>query len=377
MSDLGIDLSDTRQDGPRRGRRRSPMGCLAVIVALVVLVGGGWFVLERGVDAFQSRFAKPADYPGPGHGKVLVEVKEGETASDIGDRLEKRGVVETAAAFRDEAAQNPDSLGIQVGFYELKREMAAEDALERMIDPKNLVQDSVTIPEGFRIDQIVDRVAAETKISRKSLTRTLMRPQSIGLPASAKGNPEGYLFPETYAVRPNETARSLLGAMVEQTETVQQDLDMEAKAEELGLSVEEVMVVASILEYEGFRDEDLPKIARVLYNRLDDGMALQLDSTVAYANGVSGTVWTTEQERANDSPYNTYKHVGLPPGPIGSAGERTLDAALNPAEGNWLFFIPVNLETGETVFNEDLAGHNRAKQELLDWCRRTDSPNCA
>jgi UPF0755 protein len=136
------------------------------------------------------------------------------------------------------------------------------------------------------------------------------------------------------------------------------------------------MTLASILEYEGSRPEDLDKIARVFYNRLDEGMALQSDATVAYANNLQGTVWTTQEQRDNPSPYNTYVHPGLPPGPIGSPGQKTLEAALNPADGDWLYFVPINLKTGETAFAETFAEHQANVAKLKDWCRETDSPNC-
>jgi UPF0755 protein len=133
------------------------------------------------------------------------------------------------------------------------------------------------------------------------------------------------------------------------------------------------MTIASILEYEGSRDEDYPKIARAIYNRLDKGMALQSDATVAYANNLSGTVWTTQAERDNPSPYNTYVHTGLPPGPIGSPGEKTIEAALNPAEGPWIYWLVVNLKTGETRFNTTLEGHNQDKAVLQEYCSKSDA----
>ncbi len=105
-------------------------------------------------------------------------------------------------------------------------------------------------------------------------------------------------------------------------------------------------------------------------------MALQSDATVAYANHLEGTVWTTQAQRDNPSPYNTYVHTGLPPGPIGSPGEKTIEAALGPAQGDWLYFVPINLDTGETAFAATFAEHQANVAKLKDWCRRNDSPNC-
>ena len=155
MSDLGLELEGRRRNGPKRA-----LGCLAVLVALAVLAGGGYFVVTKGMqgmDAIRGRFSDPAaDYPGPGRGKVLVEVRDGDTSADIAATLAKKGVVESSEAFTDAAREEPDSVGIQVGFYELKREMASEDALAVLIEPKNLLQSAVTIPEGLRVEQVLE-----------------------------------------------------------------------------------------------------------------------------------------------------------------------------------------------------------------------------
>jgi UPF0755 protein len=227
-----------------------------------------------------------------------------------------------------------------------------------LVNPKNLIQARVTVPEGSRIKDVTKAIVKHTDITAAQVRAALSKPAALGLPASAGGRVEGYLFPATYSVVPGETAQQLLKQMVAKTVEVTKSLDLDARASALGYSPEQVLTMASILEYEGSRKADLPKIARVFYNRLDDGMALQSDATVAYANNLSGTVWTTQAQRDNPSPYNTYVHTGLPPGPIGSPGERTLEAALNPAQGDWLYFVPINLETGETAFASTLAEHN-------------------
>ena len=164
--------------------------------------------------------------------------------------------------------------------------------------------------------------------------------------------------------------------MVDKTVAVAQDLDIGTRAKALGYTGEEILTVASILEYEAKADEDYAKVARVLYNRLDDGMPLQLDSTVSYVSGRKGDVFTTEDERNAESAYNTYQNTGLPPGPIGSPGEKTIEAALNPAEGSWLYFVAVNLETGETVFSNTFAEHNRAVAQLQQYCKTAPDGVC-
>lgn len=385
MTEFGPDDTHTGgyADPPRRGRSRASRrrgsrlrGCLPLLLVFAVLGAGAWFGGNWAVDRIHSLVGEPADYPGPGHGSVTVEVAQGDTSAAIGRKLKAAGVVKSVDAFTSAATANPRSRSIQVGFYQLKKEMKASDALAVLLDPNNLVQAKVTIPEGARVDDIVARIVKSTDFPQAQVEALLKAPAKIGLPPEAKGNPEGYLFPATYTVPPKMTAQQLLQQMVAKTREVESKLDIATRARALGYSVEQVMTLASILEYEGQRDEDLPKIARVFYNRLDKGMALQSDATVAYANKLKGTVWTTASQRANTSAYNTYVHTGLPPGPIGSPGERTIEAALHPADGDWLFFVPINLRTGETAFASTLAEHNKNVAKLKEWCAETKSDNC-
>jgi UPF0755 protein len=355
---------------PRRGRFRS---CLPMLVVLVVVLAGAWFGGNWALDKVKSVLGDNPDYPGPGSGSVTVEVKQGETSTMIGRDLKAAGVVKSVGAFTDAAVANSQSRNIQVGFYQLKKEMKASDALAILVDPANLIQARVTIPEGYRVKDIVKAIAAKTDISAASVRAALRDTAALGLPPEADGNVEGYLFPATYTVVPGEKALQLLKQMVAKTKQVESDLDIAAKAKALGYTPKEILTIASILEYEGSRDEDYPKIARAIYNRLDKGMALQSDATVAYANNLAGTVWTTQAQRDNPSPYNTYVHTGLPPGPIGSPGEKTIEAALNPADGPWLYWLVVNLRTGETRFNETYAGHLQDKAVLQEYCKTSDA----
>ena len=245
-----------------------------------------------------------------------------------------------------------------------------------LIDPANLIQSRVQVREGARVKDVVKAIVQGSDFTRQQVRQAMADPNALGLPPEARGELEGYLFPATYNVPPDLTVQQLLSQMVAKTKAVEEELDIQTRAQALGYSVREMMTMASLLEYEGSRAADLPKIARVFYNRLDDGMALQSDATVAYANNLSGTVWTTSAQRNNPSPYNTYAHVGLPPGPIGSPGKASIEAALNPAKGDWLFFVPVNLRTGETAFSATKDEHDRAVQQLKDWCAKTNSENC-
>jgi UPF0755 protein len=343
-----------------------------------VLAAGAYFAFDAGVEALRDRFNPPEDYAGEGTGSVLVEVEDGDAASDIAAVLVKKDIVKSEEAFTTAAAEDPESVGIQVGFYELRRQMSAEAALSVLVDPANLIQSTVGFPEGWTVDLIVARLADETDFGRKQYEKLLRKPAKIGLPDYARGNAEGYLFPATYQLPPNATPRSILTMMVNRWEQAAEDADLEAAAGRLGYSPGELMVVASLVESEASRAQDRGKVARVIYNRLEgdetDGL-LQLDATVNYASGRDLGARTTEAERAIDSPYNTYRNPGLPPTPIEAPGEAAIAAAAQPKDGNWNYYVTVNLRTGETKFAESYQEHLQNQDELDEYCR-TQSDAC-
>lgn len=341
-----------RADVPvKTGSHVSLLGGVARLVLLSVVVGA----LLYGALRFTGMIGSAADYSGSGTGSVEVVIKAGATGVQIGEVLEEAGVVKTAEAFYQESLSDDRSSMIQPGTFRLRQQMSSEAAMDALLDRTNRIETNIVIPEGSRVGQIVEAIVKASDLSEDEVTDALDNPDDIGLPAAADGNPEGYLFPATYSVEDGMSARDLLRQMVAQTVKVEQELDIADRAAELDLSSEEVLTVASILEYEARRDEDYAKVARVLYNRLEEDIPLQLDSTVSYVSKREGDVWTTEAERADPSEYNTYQHIGLPPGPIGSPGRKTIEAALNPADGNWLYFFAD--KQGVTHFNRTFEDH--------------------
>ena len=366
-------------DGGRRRKRRSVPGCLAVLVALAVVAGGFYFVVSWGVGAISDRFFSSAeDYEGPGRGKVVFEVVEGDVSSQICRNLKKKDVVASVDACIEAATANPDSGRIQVGNYQLKKEMAAADAIAILVDPDNIVRNNVTIPEGLRLTDILDLLAENTDHSVAAFEKVLQDPSSIGLPDYADGNAEGYLFPSTYDFGKKETPVSILTAMVDRWEQAARDADLEGVAADLGYTPAELMIIASLIEAEG-RGDDMPKISRVIYNRLEgdetNGL-LQIDATVNYAaDNELGAVPTTDDLEI-DSPYNTYQNPGLPPTPIEAPGDAAIQAAANPADGGWYYYVTVNLATGETKFAETYDEFLRFKDELRAYCETESEGAC-
>ena len=282
-------LDEPAEGGRRRrkSRLRSIPGCLAALAALAVLFGGLYYVATMGVDLLKDRLASPGDFAGPPRGKVVFEVESGDTVAQMGRNLKADGVVKSVDAFTAAAANEPKSNAIQVGYYQLQKEMPAADALAILVDPANILKNTVTIPEGLRVTDILDILAEKTDFGRPAYEKVLANPASIGLPDYAGGNPEGYLFPSTYDFGPNDGPKAILTKMVDRWKQAATEADLEGAAARLGYTPGELMTIASLIEAEAF-PEDMPEVSRVIYNRLDvpndsdtNGL-LQIDASVNY-----------------------------------------------------------------------------------------------
>jgi UPF0755 protein len=251
----------------------------------------------------------------------------------------------------------------------MKTQMRAIDALRLLINPgSSRIRAQFTVPEGLRLSAQIDVLAKGTKIKRSNFQTALKKPKALGLPKYAKNRPEGFLFPDTYELTAESTATSTMQQMVTQYKAVAKEMQLEASAKKLKKTPYEVVTVASIVEKEVNREEYRAKVARVIYNRLAKDMKLQMDSTVTYAENLKGTT-TTAKQRQSRSPYNTYRYKGLPPGPIAAPGKAALQAAAQPENGKWLFFVTVNLDTGETKFATTEAEHDQNVAEFQAWCQ--------
>ena len=347
------------RDGRRRRRRFRWIAPLAALLVIVVpLAVGGVYAYSL----YQSKY-HPADYSGDGTGSVVVQVPSGASASSLGPELVKLGVVASSRAFVLAAEHSSNPAGLLPGFYGMHKHMQASLAYALLLNPKNLVQVTVTIPEGWRLSQTVAWLGAKSGIPASAYAQVLKDPASLGLPGYANGKPEGYLFPATYEVLPHETALSVLKGMVQRFDQEAAYVNLPAAAKQAQLSPGQVITMASLVQAEGGRLSDYPKIARVIYNRLAQGIPLQLDSTVLYGLNTFG-ILASDQQLNSPSPYNTYRHKGLTPGPIDSPGNAAIQAVLHPASGNWLYFVTVNPKTGETLFTSSQAQFEQFRQEL-------------
>lgn len=372
MSDLDLGMHHPTHRGPRRSVGRA---CIPVLIALVIVLGGLGVVVWRGADVVTGLFAEAQDYSGQGTGTIRVEVLEGDSTTDIGARLARADVVASVDAFTEAAAGEPRSLSIQPGLYELREQMAARAALAALVEGEAMIDTSVTVPEGFTVGETIEQLAEGSDLSREELERATRFPQRLGLPGWANGDLEGYLYPSSYRVDSRTTATDALARMVAEFGSTTDELSLVSRAGAMDLAPRQIVTVASLVQAEASRPADFPRVARTIYNRLEERMPLQLDSTVHYANGDdSGDVFTSQEQRDNPSKYNTYRHRGLPPGAINSPGERALRAALDPTRGNWRYFVTVDLETGRTLFARSYREHKRNTAKLRRYC--AESTQC-
>ena len=371
MSDLFDE--DGKVDGAEIGRRVK--SDIAVLIALAVLIGGGWFAATKGYAKYMD-WRQTDDYIGTGVDDMQITIPAGASLTDMGLILVKADVVKSTKAFQSAAAKQAKSTAIQAGTYKMKTHLPAASAVARLIDPATYkVVKRVLVREGLRVSAIVPVLAKGTGLTEDQFNAVLKDPSKLGLPAYANNNPEGFLFPDSYEVADKPDALTILKTMTAEFATVAVSEDLANRATAMGMTPLQVLTVASIIEAEVNRPEDRPMVARAIYNRLQgktetgQPMKLQLDSTVIYANGGTGTLTTTDAQRALDSAYNTYKVDGLPPGPINSPGKSAIEAALNPADGTWIYWVVVNPQTGETKFASTDAEHQANVAEFQAWCK--------
>ncbi|KUG54250.1 hypothetical protein AVL62_03155 [Serinicoccus chungangensis] len=361
-------------DHPRRRHRRNPwlvmlaLG-MAGVVVLVAAVYSFGSVRSLVPDLAAGDDVSTADYEGEGSGEVMVEIPRGAAGADIAQILVEEDVVGSVSAFSAALQADPDSAAIQPGTYRMANQMSSEAALGRLLDPEFREFSGVTVREGLWVDETFTVLAEGT--GHEVADYEAVDPADLELPAAAEGELEGFLYPSTYDFAPDSTPAEQLQAMVDQGTRVYDELGIPDE------DLREVVIKASIVQGEGQFAEDLPRIARVMENRIEGNSEtngfMQMDSTVHFIYQERGRAGTTEEQRSNDSPYNTYVHPGLPPGPINSPGEDALRAALEPEPGDWVYFVTVDPSTGETKFAETYEEHLVNQEEFLQWCE--DNPD--
>jgi UPF0755 protein len=361
-----IDTFMSSDPLPPSKHRRSVVRRLTAIMLLVVAVIFIWLAVQLIQGATQSD-----DFEGAGSGQVVITVERGDSLTEIGRALEAAGVVKSVDAFIAAAGANDQAATLGPGKYSLQLQMSGESALALMLDPSSRDASRIVLPEGLRLNQTIDVASEATGIAKKDFRTALEDPAALGLPDWASDRPEGFLFPATYDTTGEEGAADLLQDFVRRFNQASADVGLVERSQAVGLSPYEVLIVASLLQAEGVPN-DFAKVSRVIYNRLDAKMPLQLDSTVAYALDVTDISLSAEQLKAQ-SPYNTYENTGLPPTPINSPGEAAIEAALAPAKGKWLYFVTVNPDTKETKFTKNYDTFLKYKREFQAFLATQDN----
>lgn len=365
-----------RERARRRKRRRLVVLGLATVLLLGGVAGGGYYL-------YRSFVAIP-DFDGPGTGSVVVQVDDGDSTSRIATELAQKGVVADPRAFTQAAADDDRIRSVQPGFYLLRAQMSGEAAVELLLDPTARVGqldirggvqlDDTRAPDGTVALGVLSQISqatctstdgAKTCVSVDDL-RTAMAttdPGKLGVPAWAvegveKAEPnrrlEGLLVPGRYDVQPGMPAVDVLRALLATSAVRLEASGLVAGAQKIGSSPYEVLILSSLVEKEAIT-ADMPKVARVIYNRLGIGQRLELDSMVNYPLDLQA-LRTTAADRAKPGPYNSYQSAGLPPTPIAAPGREAITAALTPAAGDWIFFVRCQTD-GTSCFARTLPEH--------------------
>ncbi len=332
--------------GPRRGGRVVKV-VAALLVCGLLAAGAAVVWVQRQVD--------PSGDPGA---PVTVEIPMGSSTQRISEILDDRRVVDSARAFRLYVrARNAGPF--LAGSYTLRRNDSFANIVTTLEKGPEISFERLTIPEGYTLEQVAERVGklpgrsaeAFMQVAQSGVVRSRYQPEG-------STNLEGLLFPDTYKFDPKEDERAILQRLVTAFDNVAAQVGLDRVTEGGLVTPYQAVVVASLVEREAKRDVDRGPVARVIYNRLRRRMLLQIDATLLYARGEHKNR-VLDADKAIDSPYNTYENTGLPPTPIAAPGRESLAAAIDPPEGDFLFYVTVNDCTGETVFGRTNADHER------------------
>ena len=355
--------------GAKKGAGKSGIAFLMAFILLAVLGGGVFLGYNKVKDFFVA-----ADYDGAGNDPVQVTIAKNATLTDIGNTLVDSDVVKSTKAFVNAAGENPRGKNIQSGTYNMRKQMSAANAVTLLLDPKARITAGVTITAGQTSMQIFATLSKETKIPLKDFQTAAKNPKALGVPdfwykrrdgkPAATKSIEGFLFPDTYEFDPKLTADQILAVMVKRFLDVTGELGFVDKVQNtLSVSPYESLIVASLAQAEAGVPKDLPKVARVAYNRAYKAhMPLEFDVTANYWLELNGKAakhsgkLTPEEIDDPKNPYNSKSKVGLPIGPIGNPGEAALKGAMQPPAGNWLYFVAIDKD-GHSVFTNDYQQH--------------------
>lgn len=368
---MGIDdvfeTEHSRSELRRRRRnriiRRRRVTAIVVVLALLVSVSGVVVFTTAG-DVVAGLFETKKDYEGEGEGKVNVTIIPGASASQVANQLVEEEVIQSAGPFLKEVEER--GVVIQAGTFTMRKHMSSKAAVDILEEAE--AAHRLTVAEGHTIKTIKAN-AVKAGVDEKQLDKAIdgKKPKDYGLDVDAP-NLEGYLYPATYDIDPTQPAEELVRQMVGKTKN---------ELNKLAIPHDDAhyyLTLASLVQVEANSDPEVQaKVARVFVNRVgkksQTAGKLQSDATVAYIHGAREDLTTTKKERQSNNPYNTYKHKGWPPGPINSPGEPAMRAAMNPAKGDWQFFVATDPDNGTVKFASNYKDHQKNVEEFRKWLR--------
>lgn len=346
-----FDIERDERPPGRPQRRRWVLVLVGILAVLVVLVA---------VIALWVRSQiNPSGAPGK---PVQITITKGMSTDSLASLLEREHVIKNATVFSYYVKFNGGADSIKAGDFDFRTNSSMGQVVKVLEAGPKVEIDRITIPEGLNLKEVAAKVGALPGRSADSFL-ALAKGGTVHSRYQAPGSTdlEGFLMPETYFIDRKDDETRILTRMVIAFDDTASQLDIEGGAARLGLTPQQVVTVASLIEREAKVDEDRAKIARVIYNRLAKKMPLQIDATVQYALGQQ-KARLLNKDLEIDSPYNTYKVAGLPPGAIASPGRKSLEAALNPTAGNWLYYVIADAN-GRHNFADTAAQFERFKAE--------------
>ncbi|PRB13439.1 endolytic transglycosylase MltG [Microbacterium sp. MYb62] len=373
LDDLFVPHDDHVDAKPKKKKRRK--GCLIALIVVLAILGGMAAVGVWVANAYGDKISdvmgwgEPDDFePGLATGEVFVTIKDGDTGSPVSTALYEAGVTKTQDVFYDYLVDENIAVIFYPGVYRLQEKMTAEAALEALRNKDNKLENTVMVDEGGTVVSSLPEMAATLGLPLADFEAAVQDPSQYGVDAPSL---EGWLFPARYTFDPEVTAPQVIQRMVDRTR------ESLAAAGVPDADAERVLTIASIIQREG-RLDDFPKVSRVIQNRLDIDMLLQMDSTAQYGYGSlhEGVVSSSKEALESDNAWNTYKHTGLPVTPIANPSDAAIKAAMSPADGPWLYFVTINLATGDTQFSETLAEHEEGVEKWRAWCRANPEGGC-
>ncbi|WP_410640036.1 endolytic transglycosylase MltG [Amycolatopsis sp. lyj-346] len=373
------DDYDEEPARPRKKKGKRALGWVAAIAVIALLAGGAWYGFNK--------FFGYDDFEGAGTEDVLFQVEDGDSTSAIGAKLTSAGVVASGKAFVKAGEGNPKLARIQQGFYVMKSHMSGASAVERITTPASRVGqlevrpytqfDDITQPDGKVTPGVYSLMAKascaqlngkSTCVSADDLRKAVDAAdlKQLGVPdwaiepankADRKDRRlEGLIAPGLYDVKPGSTAPEILGQLVRSSTEAIQNAGLSTQSTGPGMTPYQTLIIASIIEREAVK-ADFGKLSRVIYNRLNINMRLQMDSTVNYVLD-RPTLLTNESDRLKSGAYNTYKNAGLPPTPISVPSADAIQAAVKPPAGDWVYFVKCE-KNGLSCFSVTNDEHNR------------------